>query len=477
MKKKIFRKTKIVATIGPATNKYETLIKLYEKGANVFRLNFSHGTHEDHEQVIKLTQKLNKEMNANIGIMADLQGPKLRIGKIQDNKIELKKNDVVTFTTKSCIGTKARIAVAYRRLPQDVKKGEIILIDDGKIELKILSTNKKDEIKAKVIYGGILSSNKGFNLPETQISASSLTKKDRLDLNFILTQPIDWIALSFVRDVKIVNLLRKKIRESGSTARIISKIEKPQAIKNIDAIIDHSDAIMVARGDLGVEIPFENIPIIQKEIVKKCVEHAKPVIIATQVMESMIDSPRPSRAEITDCANAVLDGADAIMLSGETSIGKYPIEVIKTIDKIVRRTEEETDVYYRNKRPQKNSPTFLSDAICFNACKIAEDVNASVINGMTYSGYTARMIASFRPEADIHIFTSNPKIINTLSLFWGVQVHFYDKFVSTDETILDVINILKSKKKIKNGEVMINTGSMPIKDRGRTNMIKISHIR
>jgi pyruvate kinase len=471
------RKTKIIATVGPASWSYKMLVALHYAGVNAFRLNFSHGTHEEHKVVIDNILKLNKEHRAHVGIIADLQGPKLRVGEIEGGEVELMSGSTIDVYTKERLGNASQISVTYKNLAKDIKPGELILIDDGKIELKALSSNGKDMVTCLVVYGGTLSSRKGFNLPDTRISMSSLTPKDLADLDFILTQPVNWIALSFVRESKVIHELREKIIARESMARIIAKIEKPQAIMNIDAIIKASDAVMVARGDLGVEIPMEEMALVQKDVIKRCIRAAKPVIIATQVMESMLTMPRPSRAEITDVANGVLDGADCIMLSGETSIGLYPVKVVETIDKIIRRTEKESIIYHKGFTPHKDSPTFISDAICYNACKISEEVEASAINGMTYSGYTAFMLASYRPRASIYIFSNNKNLIYTLSILWGVEVYNYDKFNSTDETIIDLIDILKKDNKLEEGNIVINIASMPIQTRGRANMIKITYIR
>ncbi len=471
------RKTKIVATIGPACSSEEKLSELILSGVNVFRINFSHGRHEDHQQVIERIVKLNKEHQTHIGILADLQGPKLRTGLMQNNAIELVEGKTINVTCEEVIGTEELISVTYEKLAKDLKQGEYILIDDGKIELQVEEILNEKIILCRIISGGILSSKKGFNLPNTKITLPSLTEKDLADLDFIMTQPVNWLALSFVRTAKDIHELREILIKNESVLKIVAKIEKPEAVKNIDSIIKATDAVMIARGDLGVEVAMEEMPIIQKKIVKKCIEHSKPVIIATQVMESMIEMSRPSRAEITDVANGVFDGADAIMLSGETSVGKNPARVVQTIAKIIRRTEEEAEIYHKHLLPDKNSKTFLSDAICFNACKIAEDVEAKAINGMTYSGYTAFMLASNRPKAEIHIFTSNTNLLNTLSLVWGVDVFFYDKFVSTDESIEDIMTILKEKDFVVPGDIIVSTASMPIRGHGRTNMVKISNIR
>lgn len=471
------RKTKIVATIGPASNSYEKLLELYKSGVNVFRLNFSHGRHDDHLQVINHIVRLNENCNAHVSILADLQGPKLRTGLMQNNAIELKEGSSIKVTCEDVIGTAELISVTYEHLSKDLKVGESILIDDGKLELQVAEIMNEKTIRCTIISGGILSSKKGFNLPNTKISLPSLTEKDRADLNFILSQPVNWVALSFVRTADEIYQLKNIILQHQSPIKVVAKIEKPEAVANIESIIKATDAVMIARGDLGVEVAMEEMPLIQKDIIDKCIQHSKPVIIATQVMESMIDMSRPTRAEITDVANGVLDGADAIMLSGETSVGKNPVKVIQTIDKIIRRTEQEDEIYHKHLLPDKTSNTFLSDAICFNACTIASEVGAKAINGMTYSGYTAFMLASNRPRADIHIFTSNKNLLNTLDLVWGVDVFYYNKFVSTDESIDDIIDILKKEQLVELGDIVVSTASMPISGLGRTNMVKISKIK
>jgi pyruvate kinase len=470
------RKTKIVATIGPASNSYERLVELYESGVNVFRLNFSHGRHEDHLKVIEHICLLNENLSACVSILADLQGPKLRTGLMQNNAVELIEGNSIKVTSEDVIGTKEIISVTYDNLT-DLKPGEFILIDDGKLELQVEDLLNENTLQCKIISGGILSSKKGFNLPNTKISIPSLTEKDLRDFEFIVSQPVNWIALSFVRTANDIIELKQMIARKNSPLKVVAKIEKPEAVANMESIIQATDAVMIARGDLGVEVAMEEMPLIQKNFIKKCIESSKPVIIATQVMESMIDMPRPTRAEITDVANGVLDGADAIMLSGETSVGKNPAKVVQTIDRIIRRTEQEDSIYNKHLLPNKNSKTFLSDAICFNACTIASEVGAKAINGMTYSGYTAFMLASNRPKADIHIFTSNKNLMNTLGLIWGVDVFFYDKFVSTDESIEDIIHILKQDNLVEIDDIVVSTASMPITGRGTTNMVKISQIK
>ena len=468
--------TKIVATVGPACSSYENLLKLVQAGVDVFRLNFSHGTHEDHAKVIEHVDYINEKYNLHISILTDLQGPKLRVGKIKDNALELKPGDKITFTNEECIGTKEKIYMSYKQFAADVKKGEKVLVDDGKLMFEVDSTNKKDTVVLKTLFGGTLSSNKGVNLPNTKISLPSLTEKDKKDLKFILTKPsVNWIALSFVRTAKDIKDLIKLVEKAGHSAKVLAKIEKPEAIENIDKIIKASNAIMVARGDLGIEVPIEQMPYLQKQIILKCRQYARPVIVATQMLDSMINSPIPSRAEVTDVANAVLDGADAVMLSGETSVGKHPVTVIETMNRIIDEAEK-TSVRMREKRPKPNkkSRTFLSDAVCFNAAKTAEDISAKAIVGMTSSGYTAFKVSSFRPNAKIYMFSDRTHMLSTLNLLWGVRCFYYDKFTSTDDTISDVTEILKTATLVNKDEVVVNIGSMPLHKRHRTNMYKVT---
>ena len=468
--------TKIVATIGPASSSYEMLKGLIHAGVDVFRLNFSHGTHEIHLGVIENIVKLNEELGTHVSILADLQGPKLRVGQIENNALEIKSGDILTFVNEECVGTMEKIYMSYDQFAADVEIGEKVLVDDGKLELKVVETNGKDMVKLEVIFGGTLSSRKGVNLPNTKISLPSLTPKDLVDLEFVLTQPVNWVALSFVRDPKDVKDLRKKLNKVKHPAKIISKIEKPEAIERIDKIIKNSDAIMVARGDLGIEVPMEKLPGLQKMIVAKCIEQGRPVIVATQMMESMITNPSPTRAEITDVANAVLDGADAVMLSGESSVGKHPIKVVEAMNKIIEEAEKQFSFAGRRPSAKRKSNTFLSDAVCYNAAKIANEVDARAILGMTVSGYTAFKISSFRPDGKIYIFSNQKHILKTLNLVWGVRCYYYDRFSSssTDETVSDVTEILKANDKLESGDVVINTGSMPLEKGFRTNMLKVT---
>ncbi len=466
--------TKIVATVGPACDTYDKLLKLVRAGVNIFRLNFSHGTHNDHLKVINHVAYINEKYNLYIGILADLQGPKLRVGKIENNALPIKRGDILTFVNEECIGTKEKIYMSYEQFAEDVKVGEKVLVDDGKLEFEVVETNKKDTVRLKVLFGGVLSSNKGVNLPNTKISLPSLTAKDEKDLDFILTQPINWIALSFVRSGRDMKQLRRKIEAKKHPAKTIAKIEKPEAVEKIDKIIAESNAIMVARGDLGIEVPMEQLPSLQKDIINRCIQRARPVIVATQMMDSMIYNPSPTRAEITDVANAVLDGTDAVMLSGETSIGQHPIKVVEAMNKIIAETEKHYSILGKRPKPSKKSRTFYSDAICLNAAKMSEDIKAKAIIGMTTSGYTAFKVSSFRPPSEIFIFSDQDYMLSTLNLVWGVKCFYYDKFSTTDETIEDVMKILKQAKELKSGDVVINLASMPIHQRHRTNMLKIT---
>jgi pyruvate kinase len=470
------QKTKIIATVGPACNTYEGVMSLVNAGVDVFRLNFSHGKYEAHAEVIEIITKINEQFPFNIAILADLQGPKLRIGEVENNGVELHTGDVIRFTGEKCLGNKERVYLSYPNFYNDVKVGEKILIDDGKIEVLISQVHDNHDVSATVTIPGLLSSKKGINLPETKISLPALTEKDLADIDFIIGQNIDWVALSFVRSPEDILGLREILKAKGSNAKIIAKIEKPEALECIREIILASDAIMVARGDLGVELPVEQIPMIQKNIFRKCIHRAKPVIIATQMMESMIDRVKPNRSEITDVANAVLEGADAVMLSGETAMGNHPALVVETMSKIIAEVEKEETVYNRNLIPQPHSPSFLSDALCYNACKIADDVHANAIIGMTQSGYTGFMLSSFRPKSHLYIFTKTQSLVNQLSLSWGVQAFYYDKENSVDEIISDQIQFIKEKGLVQTGDVIINTGSTPVNEHLPTNMVKISKV-
>ncbi|MBK8605677.1 MAG: pyruvate kinase [Chitinophagaceae bacterium] len=467
-------KTKIVATVGPACDTYEKLLGLVKAGVNVFRLNFSHGTHENKASIIEHIRKINKTEPFNISILGDLQGPKLRVGEIEGGEMQIKPGDILTFTNEKVIGTKERIYVSYTNLHQDVTIGNTILINDGKLEVKVKQILANNDVQVEVTMGGILSSKKGINLPDTKISLPALTEKDVEDLEFIIDQKLDWVALSFVRSVKDLEGLRKRLEARNSKTKIISKIEKPEALENLRDIIVESDAVMIARGDLGVELPVEKIPLLQKQIIRMCIHRAKPVIVATQMMESMIELNKPNRSEITDVANAVIEGADAVMLSAETAAGEHPILVVETMRKIILEVEKSGYNYNREDElvPQPHSPSFLSDAICYNACKLAKDVNADALLGMTQSGYTGFVLSSYRPKSPLYIFTKEKSLVNQLTLSWGVRAFYYDEEESLDDIIFDQIDILKERKFLKTGDIVINTGSTPVDLHLQTNVLK-----
>ena len=476
MKLETSNNTKIVATMGPASWHKDVMKDMIIAGVNVFRVNFSHGDHETHRRTIRLVKELNSEFNCKTAVLADLQGPKLRIGDVEEGAV-INEGDTLTFTTNKVEGTAELVYMNYQKFPQDVNTGEHILLDDGKLMCEVLETNKKDTVVTKVIQGGPLKSKKGVNLPNTKVSLPCLTEKDLNDVVVAMEEGVEWIGLSFVRDADDVNELRKIINDFGSFAKIVSKIEKPEAVVDIDKIIDATDAIMVARGDLGVEIPYSSVPMVQKMIVEKCHLKAKPCIIATQMMESMIDSQSPTRAEVNDVANSVCDGADAVMLSGETSVGKFPAKVVETMANIVAHVESTFDVRPNiENEPSVKNERYITKTICYNAAKIADQIDAAAILTMTFSGYTALKIAGHRPKTKIIVFTANRQIMNQMSLVWGVEAFFYDKMESTDQSFRDIKAILKESGTVKDGDLIVNIASMPIQERGFTNMLKISAI-
>ena len=469
-------RTKIVATVGPACDSYDKLLELVKAGVNVFRLNFSHGAHEDKKKIIDHIRKINATEPYNIAILGDLQGPKLRVGEIENNALPVKEGDILTFTNEKVIGTREKIYVSYPNLAGDVVIGNTIMIDDGKIEVVVQAILPNNDVQVKVKLGGIISSKKGLNLPDTKISLPALTEKDLKDLDFIIQEQLDWVALSFVRKVEDITGIKNILRAKQSKSKVIAKIEMPEALENLREIILESDGIMVARGDLGVEVPIEKVPLIQRQIIRKCLHRGKPVIVATQMMESMIDRVKPNRSESTDVANAVLEGADAVMLSGETATGMHPALVVETMRKIIIEAEKAEYRYNRDEdiKPLPHSPTFISDAVCLTACKLAENTNADALIGMTQSGYTAFMLSSYRPQSHLYIFTKERALVNQLSLSWGVRAFFYNEEVSLDEIIADQIRILKERGFIRKGEVVVNTGSTPVELHLPTNTIKVT---
>jgi len=472
-----FKKTKIIATLGPASSSKEMIKKLIKSGVDVLRVNFSHATHDEVERIVDDVNDLRKELGSNVTLLGDLQGPKIRIGELE-NDIELKKNQSLSICSNlSDSNGIDKIFISYPSFAKDVEPGENILVDDGKLIFKVISTNKKDTVDIKVVQEGVLKSRKGVNLPSTKISQPALTEKDIDDAKFAVKKSFDWIALSFVRSKKDVLQLRELIEsQCDYHIPIISKIEKPQAIDKIDSIINVSNGIMVARGDLGIEIPAEEVPLNQKKIVAKCKKRGIPVVIATQMMESMIDSLTPSRAEVNDVANSVMDGADAIMLSGETSMGKYPCEVVKKIGDIIHGVEDSPLIKIPVDLPEIKSDRLITKSICKNAATIANEIGASAICTLTNSGYTGWQISSWRPSALVIVFTSNKKILTQMNLLWGVKGVYYNNFESTDKTVEEVNSLALENKYIKKGDCVINLAAMPIYEKGQVNTLRITKI-
>ncbi len=472
------KKTKIVATLGPSTSDKETLKALLQEGVNIFRINFSHADYEDVEHKVKMIRELNEEFGFNAGILGDLQGPKLRVGVMKEGVV-VNKGDRITFKTGERFeGDEKEVYMNYEAFPADVKAKERILLDDGKLIFEVVSTNKKDTVEAVVVQGGPLKSKKGVNLPNTNISLPALTEKDVNDAIFACKLDVDWIALSFVRFASDLKALQELIKNNCShKIPIVAKIEKPEGVKNIDKITSYCDGLMVARGDLGVEIPAHKVPLIQKELVLKAKLARIPVIIATQMMETMIDSLTPTRAEVNDVANSVMDGADAVMLSGETSVGKYPVDVIRKMCQIIKSVEDSELIKVPHNPPTIKTKRYVTKAVCYHAARMANEIEATAICTLTNSGYTAFQISAWRPEAHILAFTSNKNILTQLSLLWGVNAFFYDNLESTDVTIKEINEIALQKQYVERDDYLINLAAMPIDDKGMVNTLRVSKIR
>lgn len=479
---KYIKKTKIIATLGPASSDKETMMQLVQAGVDIFRINFSHADYDIVKKNVETIREINQELGQSVGILGDLQGPKLRVGVVKEGSY-LNPGDILTFTNEKIEGDSEKVYMTYQKFPQDVKVGERILIDDGKLVLEVTETNNIDTVKAKTIQGGPLSSKKGVNLPNTNVSLPALTEKDIEDANYILDLELDWIALSFVRHAQDIIDLKEIIKNHPTNRQktpIIAKIEKPEGVKNIEEILMECDGIMVARGDLGVEVPMEEVPAIQKNLVEKARKHSKPVIIATQMMETMITSLTPTRAEVNDVANSVLDGADAVMLSGETSVGRYPVDVVKNMAKIVKNIEQTH--FYRT----KNSPIehdfdciderFITKRICLAAVRIAKTTNVEAIVTLTYSGYTAFQISAHRPTSNIIVFSSNKRVITMLNLLWGVRAFYYDMQKSTDETIIQVNMLAHTYGYVEKGDFVLNLNATPAYEDGKTNTLRLTNI-
>ena len=473
----LHKKTKIVATLGPASESEEVLEQMILAGTNVFRINFSHADHSDVAKRIQIIRELSEKLNLHISILGDLQGPKLRVGVIEEGAF-VNPGDLVDFNTSAPFEGNAKSAyMTYKRFPLDVNLGERILLDDGKLIFEVVSSDRKELVTAKVIQGGPFKSKKGVNLPNTNVSLPALTKKDIEDAIFAIEQKVDWIALSFVRNsedlIELQDLIKK---HSEHKIPIIAKIEKPEAIENIDKIIAYCDGLMVARGDLGVEVPAAEVPLIQKNLVLKAKKARIPVIIATQMMETMIDSLTPTRAEVNDVANSVMDGADAVMLSGETSVGEYPVQVIETMTSILKSVENSPLIRVPQSPPNIRTPRFITKSVCYHAAHMANEINAKAICTLTNSGYTAFQISAWRPSAAVLVFTSNKRILSQLNLLWGVKAFYYNRFESTDNTVEEVNKIAEKEGYVKKGDMLINLAAMPIIDQGMVNTLRVSLI-
>lgn len=471
------KKTKIVATLGPASSSEEVIEKMINAGVNVFRINFSHADHEDVKERIRIIRSLSEKLNVYVSILGDLQGPKLRVGEIEEGAVVAKGDTVEFITTKPFKGNAKKAYMTYHRFPMDVTAGEKILLDDGKLIFEVVATDKKEKVITKVIQGGPFKSKKGVNLPNTNISLPALTDKDILDAVFAIEQKVDWIALSFVRNSDDLIGLKELInKHSDHKIPIISKIEKPEALENIDKIIAYSDGLMVARGDLGVEVPAAEVPLIQKQLVNRAKKARIPVIIATQMMETMIDSLTATRAEVNDVANSVMDGADAVMLSGETSVGKYPVQVIETMTSILKSVENSPLIEVPQTPPSIRTKRFMTKSICYHAAHMANEIDAAAICTLTNSGYTAFQISAWRPKAHVLVFSSNKTILSQLNLLWGVKAFYYDRFESTDNTVEQVNAIAQENGWVKPGEMLINLAAMPIIEKGMVNTLRISQV-
>lgn len=471
------KKTKIVATLGPACSTKEVLKNMIDAGVNVFRINFSHADYNDVKEKIDIIRSLNDEYGYTTAILADLQGPKLRVGVMKEDVV-VKPGDLITFQTAEDVpGTAKRVYMNYKEFPNDVNPGETILLDDGKLMFEAIETNRTTEVLCKVIQGGPLRSKKGVNLPNTKVSLPALTQKDIKDALFAIENNVDWIALSFVRTSKDLEELQDLIAEnSDHKIPIIAKIEKPEGVENIDKIVAFCDGLMVARGDLGVEVPAHEVPLIQKKLINRAKTARIPVIVATQMMETMITSLTPTRAEVNDVANSVMDGADAVMLSGETSVGNYPVQVIEQMTQIIEAVEDSPLIQVPQNTPQIRTKRFITKTICHHAATMANVIKAKAICTLTNSGYTAFQISAWRPQSHILVFTSNKRILTQLNLLWGVKSFYYDKFVSTDDTVTDVNKIAQEKGFVEKGDFLINLAAMPVTDKGMVNTLRVSEI-
>jgi len=467
-------KTKIIATIGPSSCNRKVLEKLIDAGMNVARLNFSHGSYEEHGEVIKTIRSLSRVMNRPVGVLLDLQGPKIRTGKLKGGEpVLLERGAILNITSRSIDGTAETVSTTYKKLPDDVKKNDTILLDDGLIELRV-SSKTKDTVKCKVINGGMLKERKGINLPGVSVSAPSLTEKDKRDVNFGIQVGVDYFALSFVRSSEDLKQIKSQIKRQGSDIPVIAKIEKPEAVENFDEILSIADGIMVARGDLGVELKPEQVPTIQKHVIHAAVTANKPVITATQMLETMSSNPVPTRAEASDVANAIFDGTDAVMLSGETASGSYPVEAVKMMTRIARQAERSPFMTY-NMRHEKDYEDLVTHAVAQSSVNILHEIDAKGIVAFSASGSTGKLISKSRPSKLVFAFTPSLKVYNRLSLVWGIVPMFISVISNAKKLILAGENLLIDKKLAKKGDIIVITIGMGLK-KGSTNLIKIHKV-
>jgi pyruvate kinase len=466
----MLKRTKIIATIGPASSSPAVIAKLIHAGMDAARLNFSHGEQNDHVQRLRLIREEAAKAGRHIAIIQDLKGPKLRVGLMENNGVALKRGDVVSLTTKKVVGTSSLISVSYPRLVKDLQLGDTVLLDDGRLELKVIKKNTAD-LTCKVVRGGVLKSNKGVNLPGAHLTLPSLSRKDREDLVFGVKQGVDYVALSFVRTAEDILHARRFIKSLKANIPIITKIEKPEAIKNLDAIIRASDAVMVARGDLGVEMPPELVPLLQKRIIKACNEAEIPVITATQMLESMIENPQPTRAEASDVANAIIDGSDCVMLSGESAVGKYPVQSVAFMTKIAAQADQSLST-----RPPDVNIFGTGESMAHAACRAAAELQAQAIVTFTHTGSTALLVSKHKPAVPIIAATPFEHVARKISLYWGVTPVILNSKKTTDHMIAAVEHAMLEQKLIKINDMIVLTAGVPIGVAGATNMIKIHRV-
>ncbi|MEO0488594.1 MAG: pyruvate kinase, partial [Cyanobacteria bacterium J06659_2] len=465
------RRTKIVATIGPATQDLDTLRALIEAGATTLRLNFSHGTHEDHQRSIRLIRQVSFELNQPVGILQDLQGPKIRLGKFEHGSIQLNSGDPFTLTSRAVVGTQTVSSVTYNLLADEVPAGSTILLDDGRVEMLVETVDRETgELHCRVVVGGKLSNSKGVNFPGVYLSIKALTEKDRRDLMFGLNQGVDWIALSFVRNPQDVLEIKEIISNAGKQVPVVVKIEKHEAIEQMEAILSLSDGVMVARGDLGVELPAEEVPILQKRLISTSNRFGIPVITATQMLDSMASNPRPTRAEVSDVANAILDGTDAVMLSNETAVGDYPVEAVATMARIALRTEQENMALRHDINSHSRSiPNAISQAVG----RIAQQLHAAAIMTLTKTGATARNVSKFRPQSPILAVTPHVNVARRLQMVWGVRPLLVLDLSSTGQTFIAAMNVAQEKKLLREGDLVVMTAGTLQGVSGSTDLIKV----